>query len=257
MSNMRLTIVSFFFLTISLSASAWGPTGHRVVGEIAEQQLTAKAKAKIMEVLGNESLAAVSIWMDEVKSDSTYDAYHDWHWVSIPDGQRYGDTEKNPNGDVIKAIEAITEQLKSGTLSVEEEQFALKALVHFVGDVHQPLHVGTGKDHGGNKVKVKWFGDDTNLHRVWDSNMIDYYGMSYTELASNLMRTATKEDKLAWKKGGVRAWAHESMTYRDALYEVGDGKLGYRYHFVHFPTVEKRLAQAGYRLGALLNEIYG
>ena len=253
---MRWTLLSLSLLLISLQALAWGPTGHRVVGEIAEQQLTDKAKAKIMQVLGNESLAAVSIWMDEVKSDTAYNRYYDWHWVTIPNGQRYGDTEKNPNGDVVKAIEDLTAQLKSGKLSLEEEQFAIKALVHFVGDVHQPLHVGTGEDMGGNKVKVTWFKEETNLHHVWDSDMINYYDMSYTELASNLMRTTTKEDKMAWKKGDVRAWAHESMTYREALYEVGDGKLGYRYHYVHFPTVEKRLAQAGYRLGNLLNEIY-
>jgi len=244
-------------LAFPMRALAWGPTGHRVVGQIAENHLTPKAKKAVMELLGNESLAAVSIWMDEIRSDSTYDAYKDWHWVTIPEGESYAETKKNPNGDVVAAIRHLTEVLENENATREEKIFALKGLVHFVGDIHQPLHVGQPGDHGGNKVKVKWFREETNLHRLWDSQLIDHYGMSYTELTSNLERSITKDQETAWCSANVEDWAQESVSYRKGLYEVGDGNLGYVYHYTHFATVELRLAQAGMRLASLLNSIFG
>lgn len=243
--------------TLPVNVFAWGPTGHRVVGQIAENHLTPKAKKAVLELLGNESLAAVSIWMDEIRSDTAYDQYKDWHWVTIPEGEAYAATKKNPNGDVVAAIHQLTEVLKNNASSRADKVFALKGLVHFVGDIHQPLHVGKPGDHGGNKVSVTWFKEETNLHRVWDTHLIDHYGMSYTELANNLERTFTKEQEKAWCSAKAEDWAQESVGYRKALYEVGNGNLGYVYHYTHFATVELRLSQAGIRLASLLNSIFG
>ncbi|MDX1637141.1 MAG: S1/P1 nuclease [Balneolaceae bacterium] len=239
------------------SSGKWGKTGHRVVGQVAEQYLTPLAKKEIDEILGDESLAMASTWMDEIRSDPAYDHTHDWHWVTIPDGKTYAETEKNPNGDLIKAIRDQIATLEKENVAIQEEREALKMLIHLVGDIHQPLHVGTGEDRGGNDVNVEWFWEPSNLHRVWDSEMIDDSKFSFTELSQSINHPA-KEELKKWQHTDILAWAHESMALREQVYTLPDNKqLSYEYTYRNFDTVEKRLLQAGVRLAQVLNEIYG
>ncbi|MCS6974719.1 MAG: S1/P1 nuclease [Cyclobacteriaceae bacterium] len=249
-------ISTLIILLINLSAWAWGPTGHRVTGYIAEKYMTKKAKKTVRRILGGHSLAMVSTWMDEVRSDSAYNYMTDWHWVTIPDGQTYEQAEKNPKGDVIMTIERIITELKSKKLSPREEAERIKVLVHLVGDIHQPLHVGRGDDRGGNDIRVTWFRTDSNLHRVWDSDMIDDTRLSYTELAESLLAPTDSLLKV-WQRSNVRDWAYESMNYRKQVYDIGNKRLGYEYTYKYFYIVRERLLQAGIRLAGLLNEIYG
>jgi hypothetical protein len=252
------------FLVLSLSlllflphtCLPWGATGHRVTGYIAQQHLNKKAKKKLSELLGQESLAIASTWMDDVRSDSTYDYMIDWHWVTVENGQTYDQSNKNKNGDLIMTLERIVAELKSKKLDPKKEIEAIKMLIHLVGDLHQPLHVGCCDDSGGNRVKVKWFRDDTNLHTVWDSYMIDGTKLSYTELAESL----GKPDKLTVRNlqsTNIRDWAGESMSYRKQVYNIGKGNLSYDYAYENMPIVRERLLLAGVRLAGLLNEIYG
>jgi hypothetical protein len=253
---MKKTLLYFLFCLISAQSFGWGPTGHRVTGWIAEQYLNSRARNKIKTLLGQESLAMASTWMDEIRSDSSYNFMSDWHWVTIPTGQTYEQTTKNPNGDVIMTIDRIILELKSHRLTREKEIENLKILVHLVGDIHQPLHVGCCDDQGGNKVKVKWFRVESNLHRVWDSDMIDESKLSFSELAQSLIRP----DKVTvekWQKSSVLDWAYESMNYRNEVYAIGDGFLGYKYSYKHFSLVQQRMMQGGIRLAAVLNQIYG
>lgn len=251
---MKKLIVLPAFL-ISLTCFGWGATGHRVTGQIAEGLLTKKTKARLEQLLG-QSLAMASTWMDEVRSDSAYDYMEDWHWVDLPEGTTYGQTPKNPDGDIIEALDRIIKVLKGKTLDEKTEAEYVKILIHLVGDIHQPLHVGKGTDRGGNSVKVSWFGRDTNLHTVWDSNLIDDTKLSYTEFAQSLVRPTDKEVK-ALQGTSVIDWAQESVSYRTAVYDLGDGKLGYEYTYYHLHIVRKRLLEAGVRLAGVLNQIYG
>ena len=255
---MKKLLCSLFFLcAFSGNVFAWGANGHRVVGHVAQQHLTKKAKREISKILECNSLAEVSTWMDDIKSDTSFNHTHDWHWVTIPDGQKYEQTTKNPNGDLLSKIEELTAALKDKNLPLEKQQQNLKMLVHLIGDLHQPLHVGGGDDQGGNKVKVDWFGKSSNLHRVWDSDMIDNANVSFMELAYFLGEPSKAEVK-QWQSTTVRDWAYESMTYRPQVYNLpADKKLGYKYSYENFVTVEKRLLQAGIRLAGVLNEIYG
>ena len=256
--------LSTFFLSVLLfsthhveEAPEWGQIGHRVVGHIADGMLSKKARKNVKRVLGHETLAEVSTWMDEVRSDPAFDYAAPWHYTTIPDGETYETAEKAQNGDVIWAIEKIIKELKQGNLSTEQEATNLKFLVHLVGDIHQPLHVGNGTDRGGNDTKVKWFGANTNLHSVWDSRMIDGRQYSYTELARRVNHTTKKEIKKL-QKASVRDWAKESMGYRNQAYEdiPETGRLSYRYGYVNFPLVEQRLMEAGIRLAGVINSIY-
>src|ERR1051325_1286078 len=139
-------------LLISINAFGWGPTGHRVVGLIASKHLSAKAKKNLITVLGQNSLAEVSTWMDEIRSDSTYKDMADWHWVTIETGKTYDQSPKNPKSDVIATIVRIVTELKKHALDKKTEEEYLKMLIRLVGDIHQPLHVGCCDDKGGNKV---------------------------------------------------------------------------------------------------------
>lgn len=250
--------ISFLIILIcaSLSANAWGPTGHRVTGWVAERHVNKKAKKHLERILGQESLAMAANWMDEIRSDSKYDYAEDWHWVTIPDGQTYQQTQKNSKGDVIEAIERLKASLKSGKLNLQQEREHLKMLVHLIGDIHQPLHVGHGHDRGGNDTKVTWFGSSSNLHRVWDSQMIDDTRLSYTELAASL-ELPDENTIVTWQKTNVYDWAMESVSYRERIYNTGNGKLSYRYSYDNFHIIRLRLLQAGIRIAAVLNEIYG
>jgi hypothetical protein len=252
----KYSLLVLFSLIFQHALLAWGPTGHRVTGLIASKYLNKKAKKEVDRILKGQSLAIASTWMDEIRSDSLYDYAEDWHWVTIPDGQTYDQAVKNKNGDVIQTIERIIAELKSRKLSEKEEAERLKMLIHLVGDIHQPLHVGRGDDRGGNNIKVMWFRVDSNLHRIWDVDMIDDTKLSYTELAESL-DVPTESQLQQWSRSSVRDWAQESIALRPQVYGYDRDRLGYEYAYKNFHLVRHRLLQAGVRLGSILNEIYG
>ncbi|HMJ71444.1 MAG TPA: S1/P1 nuclease [Cyclobacteriaceae bacterium] len=253
---MRPLFTTLLIMVFVCQSFGWGPTGHRVTGMIASNHLNKKAKKKIETLLGQESLAMVSTWMDEVRSDSTYNYASDFHWVTVETGQTYEQSKKNPHGDVIMTIERLIAELKSGKLDRMTEIQDLKFLVHLIGDMHQPLHVGCCDDSGGNKVQVKWFGGNSNLHRVWDSDIIDGTKLSYTEFAQSL-GTPDEGTVRRLQSGTIRDWANESMNYRKQMYDIGNGSLGYEYSYKNLPLVRERLLAAGVRLAGVLNDIYG
>jgi hypothetical protein len=215
-----------------------------------------KARAALSKILDGQSLPMASTWMDEVRSDSTFDFMTDWHWVTVPAGKSYEQTIKNPNGDLIQTLERVIAELRSKKYSGEEERQRLRILIHLVGDIHQPLHVGDRDDRGGNNVQVMWFRDPSNLHRIWDSDLIDDTKLSFTELAQSLEKP-DEHDVRQWQRSSVAEWARESQSYHQQVYDTGNGRLGYRYSYVNFPIVRHRLLQAGVRLAGILNDIYG
>lgn len=255
-SFLLLIFISLYITPGPAQASEWGRTGHFITGQIAEAYLSPEAKAAVERLLGETSLAVATVWMDEVRSREEYRYTADWHWATVPDGQTYAETEKNPNGDVIWAVENHIQKLKQGGLSEAEEREALRFLIHTVGDMHQPLHVGTGTDRGGNDVEVEWRGRPSNLHRVWDTNMIESWNMTSTEM-TDALNFITEETRQQWLSGGVRDWAAESVSYRENVYDIPeDARLGWEYRNRNFHIVEKRLLQAGVRMAGLLNDIY-
>lgn len=253
---MKKIILLLLFTVCYAHVNAWGPTGHRATGWIADKYLNKKARKEIERILGGQSLAMASTWMDEIRSDSAYDYTADWHWVTLQDGQTYEQSEKNPKGDIIQVLEKIITELKSGILTPEEETKRVKMLIHLIGDIHQPLHVGGGSDRGGNDVRISWFRNESNLHRVWDSEMIDDTKLSYSELGQSLAKP-TPAQLTGWQNSSVKDWAYESMAYRKQVYDYGNGKLGYQYSYKYFHIVRYRLLQAGVRMASVLNEIYG
>ncbi|MCG2420407.1 S1/P1 nuclease [Aequorivita sp. F47161] len=235
----------------------WGKTGHRAVGEIADDYLSRKAEKEISKLLNGHSLAFVANYGDDIKSDRNFDAYRPWHYVSFPFGEKYETYPKSEKGDIIQAIKKCISVLKDDDSPKEDKVFYLKMLVHFMGDLHQPLHIGLAEDKGGNDFQVRWFKDGTNLHTVWDSKMIDFYDMSYTELATNT-DVLSKQQVEAIKKGTVIDWMYESRGICEDIYdhtEVGE-KLGYNYMYKYMDVVRFQLQKGGIRLAEVLNEIF-
>jgi hypothetical protein len=253
---MKTKVLLLLLMFAALQASTWGLTGHRVVGKIAETYLSKKAKKEVSKILGHESLSDVANWMDFIKSEPTYDYMGAWHYCTIPDGKTYIEAGVPDEKDIIWAIDKFSADLKSDTTDMATKKLALKSIVHLVGDIHQPLHVGNGEDRGGNDVKLKYFYQSSNLHRVWDSGIIDGQNLSYTEWVEKINHP-TKEEITKWQNASVVDWANESKAMRESVYEIGEEKnLSYRYNYDHIDQVELRLLQAGIRLAGILNEIY-
>ena len=245
------------FSTGLFASEDWGKTGHRAVGEIAGKYLSKKAEKQILKLLDGHSLAFVANYGDDIKSDRAYDHYSPWHYVNFPFGEKYETYPKSEKGDIIQGIEKCITVLKNANSSREEKVFHLKMLVHFMGDLHQPLHIGLAEDKGGNDFQVRWFNDGTNLHSVWDYKMLDFYEMSYTEVATNT-DVLSKEQVEALKKGTIMDWMYESRVLCEDIYantEIGE-KLGYNYMYKYMNTLRSQLQKGGIRLAKVLNEIF-
>lgn len=246
-------------LLLSFKTFAWGQTGHRVVGQIAQSHLTEKAQHKVKEILGAETLAQVSTWPDEIKTGTQWKDTIPWHYLSIPKGQTIDKAKRPTEGDVLFAIDKFTNVLKDSKSSKEEKTNALKFLVHFVGDIHQPLHVGRMEDEGGNKIDVKYFFYKANLHKVWDEYLINQEELSFTEYAS-FIDHASKEEIALWQKSAALDWYKESFEIRNEIYTDIEGmkkrELSYPYVSKYIPVVHKRLLQGGVRLAGLLNTLF-
>ncbi len=260
---MRLYFLIFIFILSSNLNHAyinptWGATGHRTVGKIAENHLSKKAKKQINKLLQGQSLAFVSTYGDEIKSDKRYAKFYSWHYVNFPFDTKYEDSDKNPKGDIVTGINNCIDVLENEKSIHEDKIFYLKFLVHLLGDLHQPLHVGSSEDKGGNDIHVKWFGQGSNLHRVWDSNMIQSWNMGYLELALNA-KNLNKQQIDAIKKGNVLDWTYESQNLAKKVYKSVriNEKLSYKYSYNHFGLVRSQLQKAGIRLAKILNDIYG
>ena len=251
-------IVSFVFAS-SLSSFGWGKTGHRIVGEIATSQLKPCTEKKISAILKGESLAMCSTWMDDVKADKAYDHWYPWHHCTIGDHQTYAEAGSPSQGDILVKLDEITRELETKKFKHGGEANALKILVHLLGDLHQPLHVGRGDDKGGNDFKIKYFGKSSNLHRIWDSDLIDGQQLSYTEYSQHLLRTTPQDRVKQHQSGTYLDWANESKALRMAgIYPPTDlENLSYQYGYENYSRLEERLVQAGVRLAMVLNRIYG
>lgn len=256
---------TFFFFTFcfvfafshSENTFDWGQTGHRVTAEVAQNHLSENARKQIDKILNGSSMAVASTYADEIKSERSFDQYRPWHYANIPFDKTYKEITPKPEGDIVHAIEYCISVLKDTNSSEEDKAFYLKLLIHFMGDLHQPLHLGLEEDRGANDIRVTWFNENSNLHRVWDSNMIDSYQMSYTELASNLPKFSSEEIQQI-QQGSLLDWVEENRVLTQEVYKSAENndRLGYRYMYDHFSTVKVQLQVGGIRLAKILNEIF-
>ena len=268
MPSLRQILCSLLLCSLFLvpSARAWGPDGHRIVGAVAEPLLSVQAKAAIDALLVDEtepSLAGVSNWADTIRSEENWRFTGPWHYLNLPDlGCDYQPARDCANGNcVIGAINAQLRVLADRSQSRQKRIEALKFVVHFVGDEHQPMHAGLRKDRGGNDFQINYLGEGWNLHSVWDSLILrqslqrdgGWQGVSQ-RIVSN--PTVLSRNDLP-PRSGAREWAIEScaLISSESLYPSRH-KISDSYLQKHRPLAEKRLHLAGIRLAMLLNTAF-
>lgn len=252
-----LLAFSFFITYQSQASDDWSATGHRVVGEIASKHLKSRTKRKLKKLLNNESLAFVSTFADDIKSDERYDEFYTWHFINMPLDSNYETSEKSEKGDLVTGINYCINIIKDENSSNDDKIFYLKLLIHFIGDLHQPMHVGLVEDKGGNDFKLQWFYSNTNLHAVWDRKMIDSYDMSYSELADNREKL-TKKQINALQEGSLIDWVNDTHQLTKNVYAnvKSNENLRYRYSYNNFEIVRAQLQKGGIRLAKVLNDLF-
>ncbi|MFT3826660.1 MAG: S1/P1 nuclease [Chitinophagaceae bacterium] len=263
MKVFRSLLLAAALFYLPLHSMAWGMQGHRIVAQIAESYLSSKARKQIQQILGYESMAMTSNWPDFIKSDPSFSYLSNWHYINFKAGLTDSDIQnylqQDTATDAYTKINFLTAQLKNKDLEQSKKIMYLRLLIHIVGDIHQPMHVGRFEDLGGNKIKVLWFNEPANLHSVWDEKLIDYQQLSYTEYTTAINHT-TKEQRLDWIKQPVSQWIIDSYQIAQQLYgeiKEADQKLSYRYNFDHVETLNNQLLKGGIHLAGLLNDIFG
>jgi hypothetical protein len=277
---MRVMISSLVVSILSLVATparAWGEMGHRLVGALAQKLLTPQAQAGVDELLRGEpdpTLAGVAYWADKLRTTDPdrFRATGAWHYVNFSEGScRFDATRHCKEGAcVIGAIETQRRLLADPAQTLEVRRDALKFLVHFVGDVHQPLHSSNRPDRGGNDFPIALPTDippeeyareryknglmDTNLHAIWDYYVLASAGLDFATYAQRLAPSVRLPRS---SQGGPRAWAAEScrLIDRRSLYPPGHD-LDEKYLETMRPLAEQRMRQAAGRLARLLNEVF-
>jgi hypothetical protein len=249
---------------MEVSCFGFGNDGHRIIGAIAQTNLTAEAAREVKDLLGTESLADVSTWADEIRSNPKYFFAEPLHFINVPrEATKVDETRDCKNGScVTAAIRKYTNILRDHSRSPAERVEALKFVVHFVGDVHQPLHVSYRDDLGGNRVNVTWLGTaNWSLHSVWDAGFVNKRRgtSSWKQVANDIGKAISPTDRAAL--GQILdplSWANESLQLTRKIYGElpADGNLTQEYYKQNVKLFERQLAAGGIRLANLLNEVF-
>ncbi len=247
-------LASILLVLNAHDSAAWGPQGHRVIGYIAEDHLQPEVKKRILQKFNIKSLADVATWADVVRKKKK--EQNPWHYTNIEEGKLTYDVTRD-----CPAMECVTEKIKefSGILedqsaSSPQKKDALKYLVHFVGDVHQPLHLGNKKDRGGGTLRFLYKGKIVSLHYLWDGGLIDW-SESLINYAENLNGKILATEILTWNQSTVNDWANESRNLAlNVAYMVEKEGITKPYIEKGREIIKLRLAQAGVRLANLLNK---
>lgn len=244
-------------------ASAWSAQGHRIVGELAERQVRPETLVEIQRLLhgvDEPSLAGVSNWADDVRPLPEWRHSAPWHYVNFPDLSCALEPARDcPDGNcVFGAINAMQQQLADRSASIQQRREALMFLVHFVGDVHQPMHAGLRADRGGNNFQVRYRNEGRNLHSVWDNAILSSREPDWRRYADLLAEAhGPGADPTLDRDDPARDWAIESCRIigEHGLYPSRPGRpIGSAYLDRHRPVAERRLQQAGERLARLLDD---
>jgi len=261
-SFFKKLLIGAALLYTPVQSMAWGTNGHRICGQIAESYLTPKARAAVKAILGHETVAMASTWADFIKSDPSFGYMSAWHYIDLNKAYTYPELviflKQDTAVDAYTKINYLEGQLKNKNLPKKDQLLDLRMLIHIIEDVHQPMHVAHADDKGGNDFKVNWFNKPTNLHSIWDSELIDYQQLSYTEYAA-AVNDATPAEVKTWQKAPVSEWLFESNQIAEKLYtdiKPGDN-LSYKYNFAHIAILNHQLLKAGVRLAGVLNGIFG
>jgi len=267
-------IVALLFLSLLSALSfSFGSLGHELVCDIAWREMNDNSRTEVAKILKHtqyESFAESCVWADSVRESNDYKHLKPFHYVNIEKSatQVVSGAVCENKGCVVDAIAAYAKVLAGDTLTAREQGHyasnrheALMLLAHFTGDVHQPLHVSYASDRGGNKIKVRYRGHNTNLHNVWDSGLIqDGIQAPWREAGAELAEVISNTDRRDWHEPAPLVWANESLAITRSIYRAlprwgNPKKLKSDYFDSHFDTVRIRILTAGLRLAHTLDRV--
>lgn len=265
------SLIIVVMLTISITSNksyAWGQNGHRIIAKIAEQHLTLKTKKALIPLLESESLPQISTWPDEMRSDPAnfwQKKSSRWHYINFEPStspSTFLDSSDNQHthtkdtvSNILQGMQYAIATLKKADSSADEKRFALRFLVHLVGDSHQPFHAGRGEDRGGNRIEINYFGEKSNLHSLWDTKIIESKNLSYTEFA-DFINTDNASLIAEYLKSTPQGWLIESHHIAESIYKKNVTDIDYNYVYTNLPIIKTRLQQGGIRLAGLLNMLF-
>ncbi|NND36484.1 MAG: S1/P1 nuclease [Gammaproteobacteria bacterium] len=245
---------------------AYGPTGHRIVGTIAESYLCAEADVAIGSLLDGESLAEAGLWADRIRGNPDWRYTSPWHYINVADDAPIERAGGGDRGDVLWAIRRFSAEVADPSVSPRRRAEALRFLVHFIADVHQPLHVGREEDRGGNEIDVLLGSKRTNLHALWDAQALlkaDRRGAGYrVDGQTEAILRLTERDVRRLQRTPPRVWARESQYLRPYVYAFRANSTGgvlrpdADYLALARELSKLRLSQAGVRLAGELNRVF-
>lgn len=253
----KLTLL-ILFTSIVFTSVAYDGTGHRIVADIAYKNLTPKAKKTVDKVLGKQGLVYEATWADEVRSDDKYRYSYQWHYQNLKDSmsdEQLKQLFQNPKAEGEHLFYAIGE-MKSRIVKNNQDTEALKFLIHFIGDFHQPMHLGRAEDLGGNKTPVKWFGKTINMHSLWDSYIIESQNYTYSEYSAYLVNKYADAKKTLYGESLLQSLSFVYQVRNKILnYDYSDTN-NYHYTYAFSDLQDELLFRGGIQLAKVINELY-
>ncbi|RXK86035.1 S1/P1 nuclease [Filimonas effusa] len=253
---MNRYVVSLTIIAFSIIHLSWGAKGHRTVAFIAEKHLSPKAKAAVTACLQGEAIENAATWPDENRTNENAQ----WHFINLPLGlnyEKFVTYVKGQNGTIYTAYLDAKATLANNNASAAQKHDALRFVIHLVGDAHQPMHVSRKEDKGGNTIQVRFNGEGTNLHSLWDSRLISYEGLTEAQMADHY-DNASKRQVAKWQNDDIMQWLWESYQLSSHIYKktASGQEISKDYYKKNIKIIHKRIAQAGIRLAGELNKIF-
>lgn len=265
MKRKIVLIIAILLIFSNIQVYAWGAKGHDIVAYIAEKHLTAKAKKQVKAILGGKSLVYYATWLDNVQNSPYWEAGYKrtktWHYMNIDSGFTVATMPKLASGDVLTATNMLIDSLTNYRQELNDSVCSdyVRMLIHLIGDLHCPMHIGRKSDIGGNKFNVKWFKQNSSLHKIWDTKLLEsVHAWSYSEWQANIDNCKKAEFKRI-VSGTPNDWLQETHRLTEQIYNYAQEGENYSYQYMYDyqHAIERQLLAAGYRLARTLNEIFG
>lgn len=253
---MKKQLALVFFVLINCYTYAYDAIGHRIIADIAYSNLNTKVRKQVDKVLGTKGIIYYSTWADEVRSDDKYKYSYQWHYQNLKDGMTEAEMKyliENPSAEgehLFYALDVLTQRIKKD----KNDEEALKFLVHFIADMHQPMHLGRKDDLGGNRVSIKWFGRDINIHGLWDTQMLEARKMSYSEF-SKYLQLKYEDQQQDLEKLQMIDVIKAGYAIRTEIYAY-DNSNNYHYLYNFSNKLDYMLYSGGIYLANYLNNLY-
>ncbi len=253
--KLRVLSLVAMLTAVSITSFGWGRTGHHTIVDIAQNYVSSSTLDSISKYLANDTWHAASTWMDELRGNSQFDYMRKWHYINVDKGQTYNPTIENGDNVVTQLDSAIFKLKNRRNLTPEQVTINLKVLFHLMGDLHNPLHAGYGSDRGGNDVRVVYNGKSFNLHRIWDTEIIET-NLSVKDNLLNRRKNTKRRELKRIAKGNATTWFNDARNALPTVYSLNNDTITTAYLEQGHPVAENLLFTAGVRLGFTLNDIF-